>query len=109
MTPHAKLDPLFNPDEATDHIRGPASAPVTLKRPQSRAASTWAFARRPRSSSTASSLTSRSGCSTGTKPSTARCPPDTMQGTRPEIGDGAAAVAMIHQRLAATNGAATSA
>ena len=30
MTTHAKLDPLFKPDEATDHISGPTSAPVTL-------------------------------------------------------------------------------
>jgi protein-disulfide isomerase len=30
MTTYAKLDPLLRPDEATDHIHGPASAPVTL-------------------------------------------------------------------------------
>jgi protein-disulfide isomerase len=30
MSPHPKPDPLLLPDEATDHIRGPASAPVTL-------------------------------------------------------------------------------
>ena len=29
-TTNAKLDPLLQPDEATDHIRGPASAPVTV-------------------------------------------------------------------------------
>lgn len=29
-TVHAKLDPLLYPDEATDHIRGPASAPVAV-------------------------------------------------------------------------------
>ena len=29
-TNHAKQDPLLYPDEATDHIRGPASAPVTV-------------------------------------------------------------------------------
>jgi protein-disulfide isomerase len=30
MVNQAKLDPLLYPDEATDHIRGPASAPVTV-------------------------------------------------------------------------------
>ncbi|MFZ2294466.1 MAG: DsbA family protein [Polaromonas sp.] len=30
MTANAKLDPLLLPDEATDHIQGPAFAPVTL-------------------------------------------------------------------------------
>ena len=30
MTANAKLDLLLSPDEATDHVRGPASAPVTL-------------------------------------------------------------------------------
>lgn len=30
MTVNAKLDPLLLPDEATDHIQGPAFAPVTL-------------------------------------------------------------------------------
>ena len=30
MTAHAKRDPLLFPDEAIDHIAGPASAPVTL-------------------------------------------------------------------------------
>lgn len=29
-TMNAKLDALFYPDEATDHVRGPASAPVTV-------------------------------------------------------------------------------
>lgn len=30
MTANAKLDPLLLPDEATDHIQGPAFAPVAL-------------------------------------------------------------------------------
>ncbi|ABM37719.1 DsbA family protein [Polaromonas naphthalenivorans] len=30
MSPHSRLDPLLRPDEATDAIRGPAGAPVTL-------------------------------------------------------------------------------
>ena len=30
MTANAKPDPLFSPDEATDHIHGPAFAPVTV-------------------------------------------------------------------------------
>lgn len=30
MTARIKLDQLLLPDEATDHIQGPASAPVTL-------------------------------------------------------------------------------
>lgn len=30
MSPHSKPDPLLLPDDAIDHIRGPASAPVTL-------------------------------------------------------------------------------
>lgn len=30
MSPHSKSDPLLLPDEATDHIRGPASGAVTL-------------------------------------------------------------------------------
>lgn len=30
MSPHFKPDQRLRPDEATDHIRGPASAPVTL-------------------------------------------------------------------------------
>ena len=30
MHPHSKPDPLLLPDEATDHIRGLSSAPVTL-------------------------------------------------------------------------------
>ena len=30
MSPHTKIDPLLRPDEAVDHVRGPASAPVTL-------------------------------------------------------------------------------
>jgi protein-disulfide isomerase len=30
MTTHGKLDPLFTPVDGIDHIRGPASAPVTL-------------------------------------------------------------------------------
>jgi protein-disulfide isomerase len=29
-THHARQDPLLRPDEATDHTRGPASAPVTV-------------------------------------------------------------------------------
>ena len=29
-TVHTKLDPLLYPDEATDHIHGPASAPVSV-------------------------------------------------------------------------------
>ena len=29
-TVHTKLDPLLYPDEATDHIHGPASAPVAV-------------------------------------------------------------------------------
>lgn len=30
MSPYSKPDPLLRPDDAIDHIRGPASAPVTL-------------------------------------------------------------------------------
>ena len=30
MIPHARVDPRLHPDEAIDHIRGPASAPVTV-------------------------------------------------------------------------------
>ena len=30
MNSHAKVDPRLHPDEAIDHIRGPASAPVTV-------------------------------------------------------------------------------
>ena len=30
MSPHSRNDKLLRPDKATDHIRGPASAPVTL-------------------------------------------------------------------------------
>ena len=30
MSIHSRPDPLLVPDEATDHLRGPASAPVTL-------------------------------------------------------------------------------
>jgi protein-disulfide isomerase len=30
MSPRPRIDPLLVPDEATDHVRGPADAPVTL-------------------------------------------------------------------------------
>lgn len=30
MSPRSRIDPLLLPDEGIDHIRGPASAPVTL-------------------------------------------------------------------------------
>lgn len=30
MSPHSRTDPRLHPDEATDHIRGPAFAPVTV-------------------------------------------------------------------------------
>ena len=30
MSPRSKIDPVLHPDEATDHFRGPSSAPVTL-------------------------------------------------------------------------------
>ena len=30
MRPHSRFDQLLRPDDATDHIRGPSSAPVTL-------------------------------------------------------------------------------